>query len=157
MKKVRIYVDTSVIGGCLDHEFMECSNGLLQDFINGIYLPILSELTVREVAQAPLQVQSILARLMHCNSDIVQVTLEMQDLANAYLGRGVVTKKFEDDALHIAIATLCNADIVVSWNFKHIVHFEKIRLFNAVNLEMGYKAIAIHSPMEVTSYGNKGS
>ena len=157
MKKIRIYVDTSVIGGCLDLEFMEWSNGLLQDFLNGVYLPILSELTLREVAHAPLQVQSILARLRIKAAEIVQVTLEMQDLADAYLQRGIVTRKYEDDALHIAIATVCNADIVVSWNFKHIVHFEKIQRFNAVNLEMGYKAIAIHSPREVASYGNQGS
>ncbi|MEI6206875.1 MAG: type II toxin-antitoxin system VapC family toxin [Desulfuromonadales bacterium] len=157
MKKIRIYVDTSVIGGCLDHEFMEWSNGLLQDFIKGIYLPVLSELTIREAASAPLQVQSILASFRKCNVEIVQVTPEMQELADAYLQHNIVTRKFEDDALHIAIATVCNADIVVSWNFRHIVRFEKIQRFNAVNLEMGYKTIAIHSPMEVTSYGNQSS
>lgn len=157
MKKNRIYVDTSVIGGCLDDEFKEWSNGLLQDFVNGVYLPVLSELTLREVAYAPVQVQSILGQIKKYAAEIVQVTPEMQELTDAYLQRGIVTRKYEDDALHIAIATVCNADIVVSWNFKHIVHFDKIQRFNAVNLEMGYKTIAIYSPREVTSYGNQGS
>lgn len=48
---------------------------------------------------------------------------------------------FYTDGLHIAIATAAEVDVLVSWNFKHIVHFNKIRLFNAVNLELGYKPI----------------
>jgi hypothetical protein len=61
-----------------------------------------------------------------------------------------------NDLLHIALATIAGADIVVSWNFRHIVRFDKIRQFNAVNLEAGYKPIAIHSPREVTTYGTEG-
>ena len=56
---------------------------------------------------------------------------------------------------HIALATVAGVDLVVSWNFKHIVHFEKIQRFNAVNIEMGYKAISMYSPREVTKYGSK--
>jgi hypothetical protein len=54
--------------------------------------------------------------------------------------------------LHIALATVADADVLVSWNFKHIVRFDQIRLFNAANLEQGYKPLSIHSPREVTSY-----
>jgi len=54
--------------------------------------------------------------------------------------------------VHVALATIANADIVVSWNFKHIVRFDRIRAFNAVNLEAGYKVLAIHSPREVATY-----
>jgi hypothetical protein len=52
----------------------------------------------------------------------------------------------------IALATVAVADIVVSWSFRHIVRFDKIREFNTVNLEAGYKPLAIHSPREVTTY-----
>jgi hypothetical protein len=55
--------------------------------------------------------------------------------------------------LHIALATVADADMLVSWNFKHIVRFDKIRMFNAANLTQGYKPLAIHSPREVTTYG----
>lgn len=36
MKKLRVYVDTSVIGGCFDDEFAAWSNGLVQDFEVGL-------------------------------------------------------------------------------------------------------------------------
>jgi len=55
--------------------------------------------------------------------------------------------------LHIALATIAEVDVLVSWNFKHIVRLDKIRLFNAVNLEQGYKSLTIYSPREVISHG----
>ena len=57
-----------------------------------------------------------------------------------------------DDALHVAIATVSGCDIIVSWNFKHIVHYDKIALYNAVNRINGYKDIFINSPAEVIDY-----
>ena len=56
----------------------------------------------------------------------------------------------------VALATVADVDIVVSWNFRHVVRFEKIQLFNAVNLELGYKPIQIYSPREVISYDTDG-
>ena len=46
--------------------------------------------------------------------------------------------------------------MIVSWNFRHIVHFDKIRLYNAINLFNGYASIAIHSPLEVIAYEDEG-
>ena len=63
--------------------------------------------------------------------------------------KGILGKASLNDALHVAIATVAKADMIVSWNFKHIVHFEKIRMFNAVNLREGYGIIDIRSPLEV--------
>lgn len=57
--------------------------------------------------------------------------------------------------LHIALATIADVDVLVSWNFRHIVRLDKIRLFNAVNIEQGYKPISIYSPREVISYGQE--
>ena len=73
-------------------------------------------------------------------------------LADTYLERGILTKKFTDDAQYIAIASVANVDVLVSWNFKHIVHFDKIRQFTAVNIELRYKPLQIYSPREVTHY-----
>lgn len=70
----------------------------------------------------------------------------------ARVGR-IVSPKYADDAVHIALATAAEVDLLVSWNFRHIVHYEKIRLFNAVNLERGYKPLQIYSPREVAHYG----
>ena len=62
-----------------------------------------------------------------------------------------LASQFCNDMLHIALATVAGADVVASWNFRHIVRFDKIRLFNAVNLEAGYTQVAIHSPREIAS------
>ena len=64
----------------------------------------------------------------------------------------ILPKKFAADMTHIALATIAEVDAIVSWNFKHIVRLEKIRLFNAVNVELGYRALSILSPREVTTY-----
>ena len=87
----------------------------------------------------------------------ITLSAEAVELADAYLNHNVLTQNYRDDARHIAIATVAGADLLVSWNFKHIVHFEKIQRFNAVNIEMGYKPILIYSPREVTTYGRKSS
>jgi len=57
-----------------------------------------------------------------------------------------------NDMLHIALATIAEVDVLVSWNFRHIVRLDKILLFNAVNLEQGYKPLTIFSPREVVSH-----
>lgn len=76
-------------------------------------------------------------------------------MANAYLKHKILTYNFRNDARHIAVATVVGVNLLVSWNFKHIVHFEKIQKFNAVNIELGYKPILIYSLREVTLYGRK--
>ncbi|MCG7852032.1 MAG: hypothetical protein MIO92_05875 [Methanosarcinaceae archaeon] len=70
-------------------------------------------------------------------------------MAQAYLREGVITDKYLLDAQHIAIATLSRVDAMVSWNFKHIVNLNRIRLYNSVNLKLGYPMIDIRSPREV--------
>ena len=91
-------------------------------------------------------------KLLECQPDILNVTGEAIALADAYQKQGVLTPKYYDDGLHIALATIAEVDVLVSWNFKHIVQFLKIRQFNAVNLALGYKTIQIFSPREVSTY-----
>jgi len=155
MKIQRIYIDTSVIGGCFDPEFAEWSNGLLQDFRNGTFQPLLSDVVSAEIEKAPESVQSIYAELILLNAEILTVQESALELADEYQKRHILTPKFYDDGLHIALATVAEADLLVSWNFKHIVHFDKIRLFSAVNTEFGYKPLQIFSPREVTTYGHE--
>lgn len=69
-----------------------------------------------------------------------------------YVAAGVVREKSLGDALHVAIATVSGCDLIVSWNFRHIVHFEKISKYNAVNVLNGYGQIGIYSPSEVIHY-----
>lgn len=153
MKRLKVYVDTSVIGGCYDKEFYIWSNGLFEDFKLENFVPIVSELTATEIKNAPELVRLKYEELESISEYLI-ITDEAIELADIYLKRKILTPKFYDDMLHIALATLSNVDIVVSWNFKHLVHFDKIRLFNAVNLEFGYSTLQIYSPREVTNYGN---
>jgi len=153
MKIQRIYIDTSVIGGCHDPEFAEWSNGLMQDFQDNHFKPLLSQVTAAEINNAPKIVQVVYAELVALGADIITVGESALELADEYQRRSILTPNYYDDGLHIAIATVAEADVLVSWNFRHIVRFDKIRLFNAVNLEYGYKMLQIFSPREVTTYG----
>jgi len=153
MKVQRVYIDTSVIGGCFDEEFAPWSNGLMKDFRLGNFKPVVSKVVALEVVDAPEKVQEIYADILLTEHDFLDTTSEITELADRYLQRGILTANYYDDAQHIALATVAEADLLTSWNFKHIVHFDKIRQFNAVNLELGYKSIEIRSPRELTSYG----
>lgn len=152
MKIQRVYIDTSVIGGCFDSEFALWSNGLMQDFQMGLFRPVISDLTTVEINVAPDFVQNKYAELLDLEHDILEVGDEALDLLGSYQMREVIGDKYRNDMLHIALATVAEVDILVSWNFKHIVHFDKIRRFNAINSELGYKHLDIHSPREVTHY-----
>ncbi len=79
----------------------------------------------------------------------VAISEEAESLAEEYLVRGAVPRKFAADALHIAIATLSPSDLLVSWNFKHIVNVFRIRRYNSVNILLGYRQLEIRSPREV--------
>jgi hypothetical protein len=153
LKVQRVYTDTSVIGGCFDPEFETWSNGLFRDFRLGLFVPVVSAVVAAEIEDAPEPVRTAYDELVTLNAEVLLVTDEALDLADAYLARGVLTPKFYDDATHIALATLADVDLLVSWNFRHIVHYDKIRAFNAINLERGYKPIQIYSPREVTHHG----
>jgi hypothetical protein len=153
MKIQRVYVDTSVIGGCFDEEFAPWSNGLMKDFLRAIFKPVLSEIVAAEIVPAPEQVRAQYAELLALEPEFAELTDEVRQLATFYEERRILPAQFSNDALHIAVATVAEVDMLVSWNFKHIVRFDKIRLFNAVNREYGYKAIEIYSPREVTTYG----
>jgi hypothetical protein len=101
---------------------------------------------VGELAKAPQKVRSIFNGL---NCEVIKVTLEYEYLADEYLAENVVGGTSRDDCIHIATATINNIDILISWNFKHIVNVKRIRGYNSVNLKNGYKTLEIRSPKEM--------
>ena len=151
-RKLRIYIDTSVIGGYLDKEFKEASQKLIDRFMKGEFQAVISDITQLELKNAPDKVKAILKKIPKENIEYVELTKDATELTKRYISYGVLTKSKLVDAQHIAIATINKVDLIVSWNFKHIVNIEKIRGFNAVNLKMGYSIIDIRSPLEVISY-----
>ncbi len=155
MKKLRIYVDTSVIGGCFDPEFKLWSEALVEDFREGRYTAVMSDVTATEVAPAPGFVKSLHQELLGLPVELVRVDEDAVSLVQRYIERSVLGQRFLNDMLHIALATIAEVDVLVSWNFRHMVRLDKIRLFNAVNLEQGYKPLTIYSPREVISHGKE--
>lgn len=152
MHKPRIYIDSSVIGGCFDKEFAEWSNKLFDEFISGNKMAVVSEIVLKEISKAPIHIQEKLKSVSDQNINIVDVNKEIENLADAYLISNILTLKSYDDALHIACATFYNVDILVSWNFHHIVNYNKIMLYNSINLQNGYKPLEIRNPKEVLQY-----
>ena len=145
----RIYIDTSVIGGCLDKEYDKASKQLWNEFRTGKKVALVSDLLQLELEEAPVRVRRLLNDLPANSIEYISLDEEAIALANAYLRDGAVAESSLSDARHIAIATIARADILVSWNFKHIVNLNRIRRFNAVNLKLGYPTIEIRSPSEV--------
>jgi hypothetical protein len=147
--KQRIYIDTSVIGGCLDEEFSEFSSMLFDEFKLGLRVAVVSDLTRRELEGAPEDVKKVLQSLPDSNIEDIFLTEEAETLAQKYIDDGVVNAKHMADAQHIAIASVERVDVLVSWNFRQIVNLDCIHAFNAVNLRMGYPILEIRSPREV--------
>jgi len=155
MRRLRLYADTSVFGGCFDEEFSEASRKLFEEVGSGKYILLVSEATIGELDQAPDEVRRLLAELPEEFVKRVSLSEEMEELRDAYIEAGVVGKASRLDAEHIACASVAEANLIVSWNFRHIVHFEKIQGYHGVNLLKGYQAIPIHSPREVVEIEEK--
>lgn len=86
--------------------------------------------------------------------ELVTISEEQFTLATHYVAEGALTQKFYSDAQHIAIATILKVDSLVSWNFRHMVNFFRIKQYNSINLKFGYTTIDIRTPKEVT-YGEQ--
>jgi len=147
--KPRIYTDTSVLGGCEDDEFREPSRRLVESFRRGEATLVLSELTIRELEAAPKGVRAVLGIVPSACVETLALSAEAEQLASAYIADGAIGARMRADALHIALATVARVDVLVSWNFKHIVNLSRIHAYNAVNLKKGYPLLEIRSPREV--------
>jgi predicted nucleic acid-binding protein len=150
MKKLRVYIDTSVIAGCLDDEFSLESNQLMEAIKQEKFILLMSDIIVSELINAPQAVKDILLSIPQRVIEVVKITPEVLQLMDAYINEGVVTSKSINDATHVAAATIARADAIISWNFKHIVRLDKMKGYNQINLLNGYGILTIISPLEVT-------
>ncbi len=146
---MRIYVDTSVFGGCFDPEFELWSNQLIDLFMIGKHKAVISEVTESELKFAPGHVSKVLSNIPGKNLEIVKFSKEAAILSEHYIREKIVSKKSLPDTQHIAAATIEKVDLLVSWNFKHIVNYDKIRLYNSVNLKFGYSVLEIRNPRDL--------
>ena len=148
----RIYLDTSVFGGYFEPEFELWTKVLFDRIFKGEYKVVISRLTDIELENAPLQIRDLANSLQQKNVEWLDITTQAVELANKYIDEKVVGQTSHSDCIHIALATLNHADVLVSWNFKHIVNHLRIRGYNAVNFKYGHKILDIRSPREILEY-----
>lgn len=151
--KQRVYIDTSVVGGYFDDEFSADTIPFFDRVNKGEIQIILSDLLEAELLRAPEFVKELLTGIPEKNIERIRLSQPAIELADKYIDGKVVGKTSRADCQHIAIATISNVDVLVSWNFKHIVNLERIRGYNGINYQNGYKMIEIRTPKEITRYG----
>jgi len=149
--KDKIYIDTSVLGGYYDIEFEKDTKIFFNRVLNKEFSVYISEITDTELLFAPERVKSLLNEIPADCLTNLSISKEVDDLANTYISEKALGKASLNDAYHIAIATVNKINVLVSWNFKHIVNLNKIRLFNSVNVKLGYSLIEIRCPKELIS------
>lgn len=145
----RFYFDTSVIGGIFDTEFEEHSTILIEKVKLRQIKIVISNVTEREIMKARKEIRDFYTSLPKEFIEFIELTPDAIALAEAYIKEKVVGKTSIEDCLHIALATINHVDILVSWNFKHIVNIYRIRGYNSVNLKLGYQTLEIRSPKEI--------
>ncbi len=149
-----IYVDTSVFGGRFDKEFEYWTEKFFDKIFESDLLMVVSDVAEDELSGSPEKVRGFVKSIPDRNILKANLTEEAILLANKYIEEKVVGKSSRADCYHIAIATIMKADLLVSWNFKHIVNIQRIHGYNAINLLNGYQTIEIRTPREVFDYEN---
>ena len=151
------YDQVSIFGyiclwGCYDAEFSANTIPFFDRVPEEKIQIFVSRLLLAELTGAPDEVRELLNRIPVEQQQPVTLDDEARNLANKYIEENVVGKTSKADCQHIAMATLAKADVLVSWNFKHIVNLDRIRGFNGVNLLLGYGPIEIRTPKEIERY-----
>jgi predicted nucleic acid-binding protein len=150
----RIYIDTSVFGGYFDKEFEKETKPFFEKILEKQIKIIVSEILEVELYRAPGYIQDFFESIPSNLIERVEFTTETRELSEKYISEKVVGKTSRADCQHIALATINKADVLVSWNFKHIVNLEKIRGYNSINFREGYQMTEIRTPKEIFNYEN---
>ena len=153
MKPKRVYIDTSVVGGCFEAEFESGSVRLFERFRDGTLIAVVSDLLAFEILPAPERVRDVLDALPAAYRENVLMTGEARVLGERYIREGVIARGMLADALHIATATVYEVDVLASWNFKHIVNSRRIHGYSSVNVLEGRIPLQIRTPAEVVADG----
>lgn len=151
IRPIRVYADTSVFGGVFDDEFAIASQTFFQQVQQGQFQLVTSRVVEAEIAVALIAIQQFFEEMLRF-AEIGEISQAATNLQKAYLDAKIVTPKSSLDALHVALATVLECRLLVSWNFKHIVHFQKMPLYRAVNIIQGFLEVEIYSPLEVINY-----
>lgn len=144
-------MDASAIGGVFNKKFSEQTKPFWNAVYDRDFIIIVSDVLKGEVDEAPKCVRDFYAALPESQIERVFSTDDSNHLADRYIAENVVGPTSLDDCKHIALATLAKADVLISWNFKHIVNASRILGYNGVNMMLGYSQINIRTPYEVSN------
>jgi len=150
MKKLKIYLDTSVISHLhqLDvPDKMSDTLALWENIKQGIYDVYISEVVLSEISENVGSKQDILINhLSEINYTPISVDDEVIAYANKIIEEGILTEKSYDDCLHLGCAVVNQCHIILSWNFKHMVRVKTVNGIRYINAMLGYHGIDIYSP-----------
>ena len=153
MRKIKLYLDTSIPNHLFADDIPERKE-ITYQFIQNLeknkeeFEIFISDVVLKELEKAPLNKNTQLLSTIK-ETTVLEITEEVDALTKEYIKAGVIPSKYEEDAYHIAITTVYNLDVLVSWNFKHMVNLRTRRMVNGINELKGYKPIEIVSPEEV--------
>ena len=155
MRIPKVYLETTIFNYNFADDTPEKQQEnlrLFDDIKNGLFEPYTSTIVIDELLKAvdPKRIK-MFQLISEYDISVLPATNEINELAEEYIHSKIIPEKYIDDAKHIACATIYDMDIIVSWNFKHIVKRKTIIMTEQVNLMQGYKKIEIYSPAEVTS------
>ena len=148
MQRQRIYLDTSVIGGYYDIEFETETKQLFKRITDKEFDVYFSEVNDTELINAPQYIKDVKSLIPSDCFHYIEMTDEVKVLALSYIRENALGEASRNDAYHIALVSINRLDCLISWNFKHIVNFDRIKMFNSINLRFGYPMIDIRSPLE---------
>jgi predicted nucleic acid-binding protein len=156
MKKLALYLDTSVISFALSGDIPDDDRNItlkvIEQINKGRFEGFISDVVIRELGNTQDQdKREKLLKLVGSTdfNEILSVDEEADALADKYIAEGIIPAVYRDDALHIALASAKGLDILVSWNFKHLVKHKTRVEVGGVNTLLGYKVIDICTPWEV--------
>ena len=153
---MKVYLETSVIGGSLDKDepkFRKFSNELFKSIKQNINQGFISTLVLEEISKAPTKKKIKLDRkISRLKLMVLEIDEKVLTLARKYTESKLIPEKFRPDAIHIAIATVNSLDILASWNQTHIVKPKTINGVNAINRLNGFKEIKIVTPEMVIKW-----
>ncbi len=156
-KNIKLYLDTSVINFAVSEQGVakekEVTLQLFEQIKQCRFEAGISEVVLLEISRAPeKKMRELMGVLKNIPLVNLAVSKDVEQLANKYVEEEIIPKKHLDDALHIAMAAVYEYDVVVSWNFEHMVKVKTRREVQGVNIMMGYKSIDIATPAEVIDY-----
>ena len=158
MKRLKVYLDTSVVSYLHQEdapEKMQDTLSLWELFKQGVYEVYVSDIVCREIDRCSEEKLNILLDYLdQIEYHELETDSNTIELAGKFIDFGILKKKSFDDCQHIAVAILAGCDVIISWNFKHIVNVKTVKGVKVITTLEGYKDLLIYPPSVLLEEGD---